>query len=263
MTKDDPDRTQRSTFRQSLGASDLAKNAVSILNQRQSYTVGGARQFVLDHLIRAILSGAGFDPVQMMEELKGHRLSPDAIIDIYVPAAAHVLGDKWQHDEVDFASVTVGSLRLQSLLSAAAIESPDFLRAADNVITMLIVVPLGEQHTLGAFVLAAQLRRLGVRVDVSYCETATDVVSRILTDPPNMVLFTASLRATLETVAHLVLDVRKVVTTPIFFALGGGFSEPDEVAKDISGVDLVTQQARNAVSFVASQRDTAPDRTGR
>lgn len=261
MPQDDQNKATSAVLRQPFGASELAKNAVSLLKERQAYTSSGARQFILDHLIRAVLSKSDFYPAEMLDELSGHRLSIDAIIDIYIPAAARILGQQWFDDDIDFATVTVASMRLQALLSIASVDSLDFIRPLENMISSTIVVPLGEQHTLGAFVLAAQLRRLGARVDVSFCETATDVVTRMLTDPPDIIMFTASTRATLETVAHLVLDISKVHPSAPIFALGGGFLEAEETAKEISGVDLVTRHAREALSFVASQKTTEPDQS--
>jgi len=143
----------------SAGASALAESAVSTLSQRQAMTTSGTRQFVIDHMLRAVCNRAGFDATAMLAELRGHRLSVDAVIDMYVPAVARLLGDMWKEDDIDFATVTVGSMRLQALLSIASVESLDFIRPVDDALAMLVVVPLGEDHSLGAFVLAAQLRR--------------------------------------------------------------------------------------------------------
>lgn len=261
MAQDEKNRNVPALFRQSRGTSDLAKSAVSLLKERQALTSCGAKQFVVDHLTRSILDRSDFVPDELLDELRGHRLSVDAIIDIYVPAAARTLGQMWMDDEADFASVTVGSMRLQALLSLASAESLDFIRPIEDSVSGVIVVPLGEQHTLGTFVLAAQLRRLGVRVDVSFCETSSDFVSRVLADPPDMIMFTASSRASLETVGQLVLDISRVLSISPLFALGGAFLEEDDVAKDMSGVDLVTRCARKALSFSMSKRTALTDQT--
>ncbi len=257
MTADDHSTSPRAPARQSAGASALAESAVSILSRRQSITQRGARQFILDHLTRAVLSRGDFHADDMLDELRGHRLSVDAVIDVYVPAVARRLGEMWQDDVADFASVTVGSLRLQTLLSLASAESLDFASDIHRSTTVLVVIPLGEQHSLGAFVLAAQLRRLGARIDVSFCEMPEDLVSRVLCDPPDGIMFTASCRATLETVSRIVLDISKVLATPPLFAIGGGLGETASVAKEITGVDVVTSAARDAMTLVSAR--TASD----
>ncbi len=250
--------------RQTRGASVLAENAVSLLNQRQAVTPSGARQFVLDHLLRAVTSTQEFDAGQMLDELRGHRLSVDAVIDMYVPAIARLLGAMWEDNDLDFAAVTVGAMRLQSLLSIASAEALDFVRRPNNSPFMLITIPEGEQHSLGAFVLTAQLRRLGCRVDMSFCERASDFVSRVICDPPDMVLFCASCRASLESVSQLVLDTSKVLSPMPYVALGGpATKENDDLLGDMSSVDLVSSVAKDAMAFVVENKGRLRDQDSR
>lgn len=245
---------------QATGASALAANAVSMLSKRQTLTPAGARQFVLDHLLRAITRSKEFDPVTMLEELRGHRLSVDAVIDTYVPAAAVMLGDLWQEDDLDFATVTVGSMRLQSLLSIASFETLDFVRPIENSPNLLVVLPLGEQHSLGAFVVAAQLRRLGARVDMSFCEKEDDLMARVLCDAPDMILFSASSHATLEYISQIVLNLSKMSSDRPLLSVGGSLAHLEKVAKDITGVDLVTKNARDIMAAAAGRRGSFSER---
>lgn len=260
MAQDENNKNALASVGQSRGTSVLANSAVSLLKERQTTTSSGAKQFLVEYLTQSILNRSGFVPDEILDELRGHRLSVDAIIDIYVPEAARSMGQMWMDDEADFASVTVASMRLQALLSLASSESLHVVRPVNNTVSALIVVPLGEQHTLGTFILAAQLRRLGADVDLSFCETSTDFVSRVFTQQPDMILFTASGRATLETVGQLVLNLSKALPTSPLCVLGGAFVEEDDVAKGISGVDLVTRCAREALSLSMSKRTALSDR---
>lgn len=246
--------------RQSHGASVLAESAVSLLNQRQAITSAGARQFILDHILRSVLAKADFDPAYLLDELRGHRLSVDAVIDIYVPTIARVLGEMWQDSDIDFASVTVGSMRLQGLLSVASSEALDFNRNFENAHFLLITVPYGEQHSLGAFVLAAQLRRLGARIDLSFCEEPSDFVSRVICDPPDMILFSCSSKASLETVSQLVLDISNVLPMRPRVAVGGNASKYVGKTNGTAGIDLVTHSAKEALLYVAQHKDRLPGR---
>lgn len=259
MQQDDhsnfPSRGERST----IGTSALAENAVSLLSKRQTKTGVGARQFVLDYLLRSISGRTEFDAGRMLDELRGHRLSVDSVIDIYVPAVARLLGELWMENKMDFASVTVGSMRLQALLAVASSEALDFLRPADSSHYMLIAIPEGEQHTLGAFVLAAQLRRMGARVDVSFCERVPDMVSRVICDTPDMILFSASCKTTLATVSQLVLDISKVVPQQPLMAVGGHAAQHSDLIEDMIGIDLVTSKAKEALAFVARHQKPKPN----
>ncbi len=260
MSQDDLSGYGRRGARQSRGASALAENAVSLLSKRQAMTTAGARQFILDHLLRAVTSRNEFDSCAMLDELRGHRLSVDSVIDIYVPAIARILGEMWEESEIDFASVTVGSMRLQSLLSIASSEALDFLRPVEDSYYMLVAVPEGEQHSLGAFVLAAQLRRLGARVEVSFCESPSEFVSRVICDTPHMILFSASCKASLATVSQLVLDTCNVVTCRPLIAMGGPAALCIENGMEISGIDLITDRAKVALSFVAEHQGRSSER---
>lgn len=240
--------------RQARGASALAENAVSLVNKRQTTTIAGARQFILDHMLRSVTVNGEFDPARMLDELRGHRLSVDSVIDIYVPAVARILGEMWEDNTVDFAAVTVGAMRLQSLLSLASAEAMDFLRPMEHAHYMLITVPSGEQHFLGAFVLAAQLRRLGARAEISFCEPAPDFVSRVICDTPDMILFSASCRASLETVSQLALDVVNVLDERPLMSLGGGATRHLDGNEGMAEIDLVTNKAKDALSFVSKHK---------
>lgn len=262
MQHDDHSGFGRRGERQARGASALAQNAVTLLSKRQTTTSVGARQFIVDHLLRSVTSRNEFDADRMLDELRGHRLSVDSVIDIYVPTIARILGEMWEESELDFAGVTVGSMRLQSLLSIASTDTLDFLRPVENSHFMLVTVPEGEQHSLGAFVLAAQLRRLGARVDVSFCEQSSDFVSRVICDTPDMVLFSASCSGSLATISQLVLDISNVVHKSPLIAVGGTASQHGEVEQKNSGFDLVTNSAREALTFVVNSQGRRPDQAG-
>lgn len=254
MSKEDHSPRTLVQRHHSLGAAILAESAVSQVSQQQIKTAAGARQFIVEHMTRAALHKGEFSADSLLDELRGHRLSVDAVIDVYVPATARRLGEMWMDDDIDFASVTVGSMRLQTLLSLASSESLEFSRGALETIHALVVVPECEQHSLGAFVLAAQLRRLGVRADMSFCETRTDLISRILSAPPDTIMFTASTRGTLEMIGDIVLDISNVARHRPLTVVGGGLSTASDPIGAICGVDLVTNSARSAVSAAVERK---------
>ena len=77
---------------------------MSVLSQRQTMNSTGTRQFVVDHLVRAVCSPAAFVPDHMLDELRGHRLSVDAVIADFMAGAVEYLtpdndADHWDHIE--------------------------------------------------------------------------------------------------------------------------------------------------------------------
>jgi len=232
---------------------DLASRVISVLRHRQTATSDGARRFILDHLLRAIRSRGSFDAASTLDILRGHRVPVDRIIDTYIPHAAHALGELWTEDEIDFATVTVGAMRLQSLLAETSSEV--FLQPnASHVYRALIVVPEVEQHFLGALVAAAQMRRVGCETEVSFADSDTRLVQRARYDHPDMILFTCAQASGLEPIGQSVLSICNALTSPPVIAVGGAVRVAADVIQEITGADLVTTDVKDVIAFCAKRR---------
>lgn len=229
----------------------LASKVISVLHGRQKVSFDGLRQFVLDHVLRAVLSKSSFSPDSLLAELRGYRLTVDAIIDLYVPTTARILGDKWVDDKINFAEVTVAVMRLQSLLSEASATTRVDARVGREQMATLVLVPQGEQHFLGASVLSAQLRRSGCDVGMSFDEDFGALTARLIDYTPDMVLISCARWETLESAANTVQTIRKAVAKPPLIALGGALTTPADTVIERTGVDIVTSVAEEAVAICA------------
>jgi|GEM_PF-1493926 hypothetical protein len=233
----------------------LASQVITLLSERQAVNAVGARGVILDYLVRATLSPSWFDPIQVMHELRGYRLTLDSVIDLYIPQTAICLGELWVSSDIDFAAVTVGALRLQALLSEASVEIPHLHTIGDvEVLSALIVVPEGEQHFLGASVAAGQLRRLGCDASISFCEDVKEVTERVKFDQPNMVLFSCARIEPLKYVTRLVDKITSSTKTPPVLALGGPIRGNLKSIKEHTGVDLMTNSAKDVLGFCAKRQ---------
>lgn len=256
MAHDDPFGTTGPASGDPAELNPLAQQVISVLCDRQSTSPAGARKVVLDYLVRAIAASPDFDVYCVLDELRGFRLTVDTIIDLYIPQTAVRLGALWETSEIDFAAVTIGALRLQSLLGAASGEMSADRRSGEDLLA-LVVVPEGEQHILGASVVAAQLRRLGCDVSVSYCETSGHIARRVAADRPDMVLMSCARGAGLATIARTVKRIRQknenADLAPVI-ALGGAVRGDLDGIRQQTGVDLVTSTAKDVVSFCTKRR---------
>ena len=116
------------------------------------------------------------DPLdQLYTEMKYRGIGAEHIIDIYFPAAISKIGNDWHEGDLDILQATLRMSRLQALLRELG-------RAwvSDSVGTptgprILLVLPGGEQHTLGAMVAANQMRRIGVSVCVCLVPVLPDL----------------------------------------------------------------------------------------
>ncbi|MEL7166895.1 MAG: cobalamin B12-binding domain-containing protein [Pseudomonadota bacterium] len=249
MTQDDPFGTSRSKPGMGTTLAPLAAQVMAELYERQSGGQTGTRPVVVDYLLRAVTSRDAFNAGLVFEELRGHRLTVDAIIDLYIPSVAARMGEQWILSEIDFASVTVGALRLQSLLGEASSELASMDRRAGELPVALVVVPEGEQHFLGASVVAAQLRRLGCEVSLSIAEPQKQILNRVLYDHPHMVLLSCSRVAGLESIEQTVKKIKTAVSPAPVLALGGAVTGETETLRTRTGVDLVTKAAKDVVGF--------------
>lgn len=254
MTQDDPFGTSRRPSGRASEHAALASEVIAILKDRQVVGPSGARQIAVDYLVRAVTMRVSFDAALVLEEMSAYRLTHDALIDLYIPKAAEYLGEMWMTSDLDFASVTVGAMRLQALLGEAAhgltrvhVDQSDTLHA-------LVVVPEAEQHFLGASVVAAQVRRLGCDVGMSINESVAQLLRRVEFDRPDMVMFSCARPSALETIRGSVRKIRQLGDVEPVLALGGPCAGVTEAIRDQTGVDLVTNTAKDVVGFVTKRK---------
>ncbi|MFL4472216.1 B12-binding domain-containing protein [Tateyamaria armeniaca] len=254
MAQDDTFGTSASFTEGGNGIEPLAGQVISMLCERQTVTAAGARQIALDYLGRAILNNTGFDAARILDELRGFRLTPDAIVDLYIPQAAIQLGDQWMCSDITFADVTIGALRLQALLGEASNGLIWVGQSPNDALHALIVVPEGEQHFLGASVLAAQLRRAGCDVSLAISETNEQITARALVDKPDMVLMSCARIDALASVTKTVKKIKAATDQAPVFAIGGPLHGDVDGIKKKTGVDIVTSVATEVVGFCAKRQ---------
>lgn len=254
MTQDDTFGTNSSFTEGGNGLEPLAAQVISMLCERQTVSATGVRQIALDYLCRAVLAKGAFEPAHVLDGMRGFRLTLDAVIDLYIPQAAKYLGDMWMSSEISFADVTVGALRLQSLLGEASNGLIWVGQPMADALNALIVVAEGEQHFLGACVLAAQLRRMGCAASLSISETPDQLIARVVGDQPDMVLMSCARPDALETVAKTVKKIKSKVEHAPVLALGGPVRGDIDRLKEQTGVDLVTKNAADVIGFCTKRK---------
>lgn len=234
----------------------LAVEVVSVLNARQGRVQRGvARPYISAILEKRVTSRASFDARAALDELRAFRLTDEDIIDQYIPAAAIAIGHKWSQSDLSFSEVTIAVARLQSLLSEAAYADPNGDALAADPLECLMVTLEGDQHTLGGFVAAAQLRRRGVVVEMSCGERDADIPARITGHAYDVVMFSCSRERDLDSIAQMVKHVRQRGSTTPVFALGGIVCSAVRGLDQITDVDLVTSDIDEVIGYCA-QRST-------
>lgn len=238
--------------------SDLAVRVLSVLNARQVFVEKNPKQYVRDLLHKRITSPYSFDPVAVLDELHALKINIDTVIDDYIPDSALRIGTDWEQDLLDFAQVTIAALRLQALLNEAAYSSEAINGYAAQCFSALIVSTEHEQHALGGFVVAAQLRRKGASVEVMCAENSDSIVDAIHEGDFDVVMFSCSSMQALASVKEIAFRAREPEIRIPMLALGGLIVTRTRIAPTDYYVDVVTNEIDRIISYFDKKSANLP-----
>lgn len=161
-------------------------------------------------------------------------------LELLTPAARE-LGELWEQDRVDFATVTVSLGRLQRLLRQL---SPDFGKEVDHPRhgrRVLLTQPDTEQHMFGLSMVAEFFRREGWDVLGGVAGVGIDATAWVRRDWFDAVGFSIGSEAGLPWLRDTIADVRRLSRNRSLVVLVGGpiFSIHPEWAVDV-GADATT-----------------------
>ncbi|MBC7676540.1 MAG: hypothetical protein H7173_10900, partial [Rhodoferax sp.] len=94
----------------------LAAEIVAKLAARENQTDAVYSEAIVQRLTDAVLTDNATLIEALKPDMRGARISPVMLADIYIPEAARRLGRAWEDDTLTFADVTFGTVRLQSIL---------------------------------------------------------------------------------------------------------------------------------------------------
>jgi methanogenic corrinoid protein MtbC1 len=246
------DRGMEDTGRREFSA--LASTVISVLSDKPATPAQTIRGAVVRKLVKATLRDGAYDAEVLLDDVLDGRVSSDQVVDIYIPEAARELGLMWLDDTITFARVTIASSRLQGLLTLLAPPwSAQFDDAADDINTLMILTA-GDTHTLGPHVATAQLRRAGAAVRVLFAPSADSVLRLLEEDHYELVMFSCSRTESLATVAQVVRRMRTGLTGTPPIALGGLVLNHADKLKELTGVDIVTNDIKVAFRLCDKKR---------
>jgi hypothetical protein len=204
------------------GVSQFAADVVARLVSRDGGATGPLRDALVDQMIAAVSRPGSAEFDQLRPELRRARVSAAALADLYIPEIARRLGKAWEDDRMSFAEVTIGSSRLQAILrEIGAGWVADSTVGGKGGRTLLLVVPAGEQHTLGAMVLAGQLRRRGISVCLKVGPGDEDLVQLLHTRSFDSAMLSVACVEKLASAAALAKTLKRETAGALPVALGG------------------------------------------
>lgn len=224
----------------------LAQRAIAVLAADRPGRSDGLK-LRLTQLCEAFISPEEDRRHDMLMRLRQDGVSTTEIIDHIVPAVAQQMGERWFADQISFADVTIGAARLQE--TVRGLRGHDALRAGarSEAPALLLIIPRGEHHTLGAFVLADQLRRRGYGVDVAIDRHPGQIRDMLRRKRYRMVGITVSGRRTLASAKELVDIIRLTVTRVTPIVIGGAILDKGYDVLGLSGADHIARDAQAAL----------------
>ncbi|SIS50520.1 B12 binding domain-containing protein [Roseivivax lentus] len=237
--------------------SALAHTVVSLMQDNTKRKVERHLQAMTDHLVLRVRAPGPFAADKLVSELLSDGLHADDLIDVCIPAAARVLGAMWCEDQLNFAEVTIGSARLQGLLSLLA-PPWSVPSDGDSEPAIAIVLPDGETHTLGVHVITAQLRRKNASVRLLFGPTTATLLRILRNDPFDGVFFSCTRKSKLPAIAEMMTRIKSSFTRPPALILGGLALTSAEKEAKASRADLVTDNALAAFEFCRRRMKTDP-----
>ncbi|MDF1728205.1 MAG: hypothetical protein P1U53_10705 [Sulfitobacter sp.] len=231
---------------------------IRALSSVRPHFAGAERKVPLTSYLKALEEAALAPTPGAMEDviaqLQRTGRTTGQILELYIGGVARQLGEAWLADRLNFAAVTIGSARLQSMARRLDRLLPSQIGCGGGPVIM-VAIPKGEQHVLGGMVLSTLLRERGLAVHLE-SEATPDKIRRELCRQPFFGVFlTASGEGQVENLTKLVDCIRcESPRTPI--VLGGAILEQIEQMDLKTGADLATSDLDAAMRHCA---DAAAD----
>lgn len=191
------------------------------------------------------------DAMTLLGFLRAEGLSDTQIADTVVPAAARQLGTDWMEDRRSFFDVSVGSMRLQSMIRMLDELMPVPTDPVDaKPISCLMVVPWGEDHTLGAATAAMLLRRMGADVQLVVGRRPSEILELVEKTRADRVLFSAPRKESLAAIEEMILRISRLSCARPLTVLGGSVIGRESNSVPGVSADIVTDDLRVAIAPV-------------
>jgi methylmalonyl-CoA mutase cobalamin-binding subunit len=232
------------------GITGFATRVLHSLVARSHATAVAVRPGLVDALFEGMVTQ---DEVQIERALAAFRracISREAMADVYIPAAARQLGCNWETDAMGFAEVTIASARLQALARAIGASRYSEPLSAPACGSLLMVVPQGEDHTLGAVVATGQIRRIGISVCLRLRPTPGEVAELVRSRSFDAVFLSLSCGEKIDPIRRLVASVRKLAGAECPVVIGGSALLRHERLAEATDVDHATTDAMEALRYV-------------
>lgn len=240
----------------------LAQEALGRLVTIRDLHIAEIKKDLLDTFLGLIQSDAPLTPDELLNAMGALHVGPEGVACGYVPAAAREIGLCWERDELTFVDVTIRTERLHALVRRIDEELCEVTRPTGP--SALILVAEAEQHTLGASVLALQLRRAGFTAMVRVAPVAAELTLLMGGNRFDLALVSIGCTAGLDSGAGLVRTLKLMSRGEMCIFVGGAIPLPDDKLLAATGADRILRDVSAIVAeYDACVASQALDRDGK
>jgi MerR family transcriptional regulator, light-induced transcriptional regulator len=206
---------------------------------------------VLQNLRHAALGAERDQAGAALQAALDAGVARDDIADFYIPALARDMGEAWCSDNLSFAAVTIGVSRLQAMLGALGPDWTGDQSTKPTSAAIMVIVPPDIYHTLGAMVLAGQLRRKGMSVYMMVNADMRDIAEKLHRTQFDAVFISSSLGETLESLRRIVDVIKSAAGRSLPIVIGGTILEAETPKKVtvLTGADYATRIPSEALEL--------------
>lgn len=247
-----------------LGSMDMSAVALNVVTQLAARALQrqSAEAALILAMKQAVMAAdpTRFDTFRL--DLRRARITETELVDTYFPAVARALGCDWVDDSAGFAAVTIGMARLQTLLHRIVRTCP--VELPIDSLSVLVVLPLGEQHSFGIQILAEQMRRRGASTHVLIAPALDQLQDLVCSGRYDGAMVSVGCLQGMEPAARVVRSIKHASHGKLWVAVGGSMLEREPDLKAILGADIATQNAEVAMVGMRSAKTArnAEDRQG-
>lgn len=184
-----------------------------------------------------------------VDRLRKADVAPEQIAERLIPEAARQIGKQWMENKTCFADVTIATSKLQAVLRYLGpdwgVESP----YAGQGPTILLMVPAGCEHTLGAMVVLGQLRRLGCSVRLILGARAETVKVELSSNHFDAIMISAAPGVSTLGLRRIVQAVRRTDTGDAPILIGGGILDTEPDLLRLTGADHAESDPNRALKL--------------
>lgn len=209
----------------------------------------GTCEEILETLTAAVLNPDRAAGRHAVEQLLAAGMPPGELMTIWIPTVARAFGEGWANDSRTFSDVSIGVARLQGWLRDLEEDQAETDFAFRDAPEILLIIPKGSQHTLGAMIATSMFRRLGALVRMSMGEEPRSVGQVVRRGNFELVAISAAGSECLDFLASLVNSIRTGIAPAPAVVLGGEILNVNPDAAALIGADHATSDPKEALTL--------------